>query len=197
LWADYLADRSTERRNELVAFYFNLPRRAMKQLCGEAGIPDAVRRREADDLESLGHEAILRAVPRYRTDGGASPATFLRQAIRFAVRGWWRDFCARADRENVVSIEAIEAATGRPFDCEGREEDPAVAAEREEEQGLEHRLTSLPACDREILRLRFEEGATLANIGRRLGLPERTVANRLKRSMRRVRRQLSVDAQAA
>jgi RNA polymerase sigma-70 factor (ECF subfamily) len=73
----------------------------------------------------------------------------------------------------------------------------ALSAEEDAEHAITTRMTvqqalqDLEDTDRRVLRLRYDEDLTQAEVARRLGMPEGTVKIRLHRARRRLRTSLA------
>jgi RNA polymerase sigma-70 factor (ECF subfamily) len=116
---------------------------------------------------------------------------------RGSLEGWLRTLLAqeyvnryRAGRR-IVSLEAREAA-GEQFAAAA---DPAIAPEAgQAREALEaaagETLRELPAEERLILASYYLDGATLARIGRMLGVHESTISRRLDRTVAGLRKRL-------
>jgi RNA polymerase sigma-70 factor (ECF subfamily) len=83
------------------------------------------------------------------------------------------------------SLEAVEPAASRV------DEDPdGPLAVRERGERLEVAIAALPALDREVLALRFEQDLTLGQLASVLGVPLPTAKARLYRALTRLRQRL-------
>lgn len=88
-----------------------------------------------------------------------------------------------------VGADALEAA------ADPGASDPAEAAEadaerRATEQALERALEGLPAADRVVVRMRYWEGLSVADVARGLGVPQKPLYRTLERALRRLRTEL-------
>jgi RNA polymerase sigma-70 factor (ECF subfamily) len=135
-----------------------------------------------DAAEDAVQEALIRAWRSWRRHGlperpGAWMATVTRRELARWVTGphgrVWR---ATAD-EDAVTRHADDAAD------DGDDRLAALA--------LRQALRGLPAQDRLVLLLRYEEGRTQQEIARLLGTPEGTAKVRLHRARGRLREQLA------
>lgn len=153
--------------------------------------------------ESAGHElagSLYADLYGARVDtDGRRVSKLLSYSGRGSLDGWLRALLAqeyvnryRAGRRT-VSLEAMEQA-GRQF-ASTPAADPAVAPEaglaREAlEAATGETLRELPAEDRLILAAYYLDGATLARIGRMLGVHESTISRRLDRAVAGLRKRL-------
>jgi RNA polymerase sigma factor for flagellar operon FliA len=110
-----------------------------------------------------------------------------------------------SDRELAVLLAALPArAPLRPVEV-GSEAlagapapgaaDPAEAAEADAERGaaeeaLARALDALPAADRVVVRLRYWEGLSVADVARGLGVPQKPLYRTLERALRQMRDEL-------
>ena len=92
-----------------------------------------------------------------------------------------------ARRARRFDRERVDAA---PPDRPGHDRELAEAATR---VTVEQALRNLDHADRRLLRLRYAEDLTQAEVARRLGVPEGTAKVRLHRARRRLRRLLDED----
>lgn len=130
---------------------------------------------EADDVAQ---EAALRAWRRRGTCRTPdAPEPWLRQIVRNEAARW---FTRR--RETLVEASDVAVWADRA----------AWSAEDSTERlTVRSALAALPAGDRELLALRYEEDLTQPAIARRLGVPEGTVKVRLHRLRKRLQADLA------
>jgi len=153
--------------------------------------------------ESIGHElagSLYADLYGTRVDAsGRRVSKLLSYSARGSLEGWLRTLLAqeyvnryRAGRR-AVSLDALEQA-GQQF-ASTAAADPAVAPEagpvREAlEAAAGETLRELRAEDRLILASYYLDGATLARIGRMLGVHESTISRRLDRAVADLRKRL-------
>jgi RNA polymerase sigma-B factor len=110
-------------------------------------------------------------------------------------------------------LEALQAGDARravslqaPRDEDGPDAGTLADAFGADDAGydlVEHRLTlerllcRLPACEREVLRLRFEENLQQAQIGARIGVSQMQVSRMLRRAIHRLREEIEATGAAA
>lgn len=98
----------------------------------------------------------------------------------------------RPPRHREVELEeATESALTRASDAE----EPMLAADRRRaserlSQLMSGMIERLPAEDRLVLQLRFENGMTVAQVARALGLDQKLTYRRIERNMHEIRREL-------
>jgi RNA polymerase sigma factor (sigma-70 family) len=152
--------------------------------------PSAAARREGalgTRLETLLYRdgcAFREAVEILRTSSGGARLDERRLAALS------RSLPARAVRRTGEGAQALEELPGEETSDGG-----VLSAETEAECGamnaaLDAALATLPAVDRLVVRLRFWEGLTVADIARALGLPQKPLYRRLERALRALRRTL-------
>lgn len=106
------------------------------------------------------------------------------------LRTMWNRVRPRSSRRRVSDDALADVADGRPHVGEVRERREGVAATSTR---LRDAVKQLPADDRELLRLRFVDGATMADSARLLGLRQATVYPRVTRLLRRLRTALEAE----
>lgn len=84
------------------------------------------------------------------------------------------------------STRLRHAAGGEPAACEPQGEDEAITSVTTRVT-VEQALAGLVDADRRVLRLRYADDLTQADVARRLGIPEGTVKVRLHRARGRLR----------
>jgi RNA polymerase sigma-70 factor (ECF subfamily) len=153
--------------------------------------------------ESIGHElagSLYADLYGTRVDAsGHRVSKLLSYSGRGSLDGWLRTLLAqeyvnryRAGRR-IVSLEEREEA-GQQF-ASGAAADPALApaggpAREALEAAADETLRELPAEDRLILASHYLDGATLARIGRMLGVHESTISRRIDRAVAGLRKRL-------
>jgi RNA polymerase sigma-B factor len=196
----YHREGSLEARDELVVRFMPLARQLAARY-RHAGEP-------LEDLVQVACVGLIKAVDRYDPERGSG---FTRYAVptmlgeikrHFRDKGW-SVHVPRATQELVLKVgEALgelPAKLGRsptPRPSSGEEESwTLVESLSEEEHGYElveigetlrGTLEALPARERLILRLRFEEDLTQAEIAERVGVSQMHVSRLLRRSLDRL-----------
>lgn len=94
------------------------------------------------------------------------------------------------DLRSIDSLPSAEAADGPLLDLERGE------ALEEVRQALDRALCALPDQDQVILKLRFWEGMTIADIARTLGIPQKPLYRRIDADLRRLRAALEAEGVA-
>lgn len=152
--------------------------------------------READrpDLESVAQVAMLEALPKWDPDHGGA---FISYAFRAAC---WAAMDAAFAMRSPVSRNAWQLRSIRtgqmgpealPFEEESAEligespEDALLDAidGRMQQAALPALLSTLDPSDRELLRMRVENGATLKEVGKDLGVSQATVLRRQRKAL--------------
>ena len=89
-----------------------------------------------------------------------------------------------------LSADGMEGEEGQdPMDALGAEDEEFERSE--DRASLAPALRALPEREREILRLRFEEGLTQTQIAERFGISQMHVSRLIRKSLEQMRRQLS------
>ena len=188
LWAQWWEDGGRRERDALIEHYrpwaLDCARRASAKVRG---------RFAPEEFESAALEGLWRAVEAFRRARGASFRTFARRRVIGAcldhlrrVSPWTRTEYARAVAAGDV---AGLARRTRPMSQMGDGQGPAEAwlavdgrrapgAALEGAEEFERRIRALAKGDREMMRLYVLERATMAEVGRRLGVSESRVSQR-------------------
>jgi RNA polymerase sigma-B factor len=109
------------------------------------------------------------------------------------------DALQAGDARRAVSLQAPRDGDGLDAGTLG----DAIGADDAGYDLVEHRLTlerllcRLPACEREVLRLRFEEDLQQAQIGARIGVSQMQVSRMLRRALGRLRDEVEASGAAA
>ncbi len=110
---------------------------------------------------------------------------------------------ARLARGRTLSLEQVMAASYREISREWEVAkdmlaDPAVVAERRDElRSMRECLEGLSERDRTIIRLRYESGLSLAEIGERMAVSESRACQLHRRALDRLRRAMEGSGRAA
>jgi RNA polymerase sigma-B factor len=88
-----------------------------------------------------------------------------------------------------LSVDPLGDDEGDPMDAIGAED--AGFERTEDRAALEPALDRLPAREREILRLRFDEGLTQTQIAERFGISQMHVSRLIRKSLERMRDELT------
>ena len=103
---------------------------------------------------------------------------------RIAAQLPWRDRAIRLDLAALESVRAGERADVQAWSMEPDEERVAT------EQVLQQSLRQLPAEDQVILRLRYWDGVSIADIARLLQLEQKPLYRRIERALSKLRQVL-------
>lgn len=134
-------------------------------------------RRNVDDLVQRTFLTCMLVGRRYRGDGNVR--AFLLGIARNVLSAEWRDHKRRHDALAQWEHEQL-----------GRRDELSVDDEGTFERALLQELQELPAGLRVMLELLYWERLSRAEIARRLGVPEGTVASRCRLAHRHLRRRL-------
>ena len=123
LWAAYLADRTKDGRDALIAFYIPY----VRYICGRMAIELPTHLRE-DDIVSSGIEGLIDAVDRFDPSQDVQFRTYAFNRIRGAVYDELRrlDWAPRSLRRRAREIEAVESELQQKH---GRKVSPEEIAE--------------------------------------------------------------------
>ena len=161
---------------ERLAVWFSQWHRPLRRWLGSR------RRVPQADLDDVAQDVFLRLIHYDRAEVIAAP-----QAYLFRVAA------------NVANEWALRARNQRPHDPKWladlvTEDQPTLETVREQSRGQVARaIRGLPPRTREVLRLKFHEGLTNAEIAARLGVHPVTVKRDLMESYSRVRLDLSPE----
>lgn len=188
-----IAPRSHAERSQLllshVGLVHSVARRFSRQLR---------RFYEYEDLVAIGQEALWRATETWDPDLAASFLTYGHKAlihIYLEVRKHWNRPKRQAAYTS-ISIEAVEAASEKNdapplFVLRSLLPDPEILARREQERCLLQReYRRLELRDRHLLAARFEEGVTLDEFGKQIGVTRERVRQLEIRALGRLRSRL-------
>ncbi len=137
----------------------------------------------AEETEDLAQEVFLKAyrsLPRFR--GEASFSTWLYRIALNHLKDW-----IRARRPEAVELGSIEERVAA--DPGTSPEEAAMRAEYR--QLIQRTLAELPESYRQVLYLHHYHDLSCAEIGARLGVPDRTIETRLYRAKKMLRERLA------
>jgi RNA polymerase sigma factor (sigma-70 family) len=103
----------------------------------------------------------------------------------------------RQRRTFVAEAMLPDLPNGAPGSDERLDRELEVRAAARLQRALREAREALPAEDRMILSMRYEDGLTVAQIGRTLGLPQKALYGRIERILDRLRRELEARGATA
>jgi RNA polymerase sigma-70 factor, ECF subfamily len=128
------------------------------------------------EAEEAVQEALIRAwTRRHACQSPETPLPWILEITRNESR---RMLAHRTRHRDPIGAESV------PCELEAEDQDLATATTR---VALEQALARLRDADRHVLRLRYGDDLTQADVALRLGIPEGTVKVRLHRARRRLR----------
>ena len=150
------------------------------------------------DASDLVQNTLLAACAQQEQFRGGTPyeqAAWLKQILRNqAIDAHRRQRCQKRNAEREVSLDAtIDGSLARAEAwLAAMDSSPSQRASREEERGrLAQALTTLPTAQREAIFQHHLQGASLAEVSRRMGRSEAAVAGLLHRGLKQLRQQLA------
>jgi len=162
-------------------------RRAPLRQIAENGLPDRLKARvDASDIVQQTCLSVFRQIAGFQ---GRDPAQFeawVRQIHERNIQNAIRDQL-RTQKRGDGREEALE---GKELDESGQISPSGHAMQREEAFRLATLLNRLPQEERDVLRLRYILGRTLADIAKELQLTREAVIWRMQQGMKRLRQWL-------
>ncbi|UCF21538.1 MAG: sigma-70 family RNA polymerase sigma factor [Gemmatimonadota bacterium] len=139
-----------------------------------------------EDVKDAVQESLARAVSaiqQQRVPAGVSLAAFVYGIARHIIADTLRQ--RSKERRANVDVERLRSSEPSPLETLVMEEERAR---------IRRGLSTLPAADRELLRMCFADGERLSDIARRLGEPAERLRKRKSRALARLR--AAVEAQS-
>ncbi len=157
-----------------------------------------------DDLEAAGVVGLIQAIDRFAPERGIPFGGYATLRIRGAILDEVRhlDDLSRAARQRAKDDDASQTTMSLDLLQErGEVVDPTQVAEVDERaaqddlrEDVERALAAIPGRERSILASYYDEGLSLAAIGRRLGVSEARVSQLHSRAIVQLRMLLGVVA---
>jgi RNA polymerase sigma-B factor len=199
----------TGAREELVQRHLPLVRSLARRYAG--------RGESLEDIEQVGAIGLLKAIDRYDLEREVSLTTYAtpnvvgeieRLTIKLERSPTIAEIAAELETTPEQVLEAMEAGSaystvslssgpGGGGDDDDFDPMESIGAEDEEYERTEQRaslepaLETLPEREREILRMRFEEGLTQTQIAEKIGISQMHVSRLIRKSLARMRDQLA------
>jgi len=191
-WADYQADRTTERRNAIVEHY--LPWADHVAAGRAARLPAHI---ELDDVQSLAREALIWCVERFEPDRGVWFKSWARQRIAgMILDGMRRQDWVPKNKRKQAKADGTECDLAQvwqwqetPTHCTGREEpdrlhppskEPSPLDRAEADDFKRHVYRGLDAPQRLIVMLYYGAGMTMKEAARVIGVSESRTSQHLQ-----------------
>jgi len=143
-----------------------------------------------EELVQVGVIGLIKAVDNYDSTRGVALGAYAAPVIAGEIRHHLRDRCApvRVPRRMQADGVRVHAVTLETLRETGHTADPAAAAQ--DRLALSDALRSLHPREREVVRLRFVEDLSQAQIADRTGLSQVHVSRTLRGALGRLRDQL-------
>jgi RNA polymerase sigma-B factor len=172
-------------RSRLIEGHLPLVRTVARRFAG--------RDEPLEDLIQVGTIGLIKAVDRYDARRGVPLAAFATPSIAGEIRHHLRDRSAPVRVPRHLQAAGVRVTT-TSLDAAPELVDPLGAAQ--ERLALDDALRSLPAREREVLRLRFVEDLSQAQIAARTGLSQTHVSRTLRGALQRLREVLVAGTNA-
>lgn len=168
-------------RRQLIERHLPLVRALARRYAGEESL---------EELVQVGVIGLIKAVDNYDSTRGVALGAYAAPVIAGEIRHHLRDRCApvRVPRRMQADGVRVHAVTLETLTETGHAADPAAAAQ--DRLALSDALRSLHPREREVVRLRFVEDLSQAQIADRTGLSQVHVSRTLRGALGRLRAQL-------
>lgn len=168
-------------RRQLIERHLPLVRALARRYAGEESL---------EELVQVGVIGLIKAVDNYDSARGVALGAYAAPVIAGEIRHHLRDRCApvRVPRRMQADGVRVHAVTLETLTETGHASDPAAAAQ--DRLALSDALRSLHPREREVVRLRFVEDLSQAQIAARTGLSQVHVSRTLRGALGRLRDQL-------
>ncbi len=172
-------------RSQLIEAHLPLVRTVARRFAG--------RDEPLEDLIQVGTIGLIKAVDRYDSGRGVALAAFATPSIAGEIRHHLRDRSAPVRVPRRLQAAGVRV-TSVTLDCAGHVPDPV--ADAYDGLALDAALRSLHTREREVLRLRFVEDLSQADIAARTGLSQAHVSRTLRGAVQRLREMLVAGTNA-
>ncbi len=162
-------------------------RRVTLRQLAENGLPDRIKARvDASDIVQQTCLSVFRQIAAFQGKDPAQFEAWIRQIHERNIQNAIRDQL-RTQKRGDGREEALD---GKELDESGQISPSGHAMQREEAFRLAALLNRLPVEERDVLRLRYILGRTLADIAKELQLTREAVIWRMQQGMKRLRQWL-------
>jgi RNA polymerase sigma-B factor len=168
-------------RHELIERHLPLVRALARRYAGEESL---------EELVQVGVIGLIKAVDNYDSTRGVALGAYAAPVISGEIRHHLRDRCApvRVPRRMQADGHRVHAVALETLTETGHAADPAPEAQ--DRLALSDALRALHPREREVVRLRFVEDLSQAQIAARTGLSQVHVSRTLRGALARLRDQL-------